>query len=897
MQEKHRNRSKYVWMAFVCLVAVMACNLPLLANNSSSGQLAPGPTVAFQEPAPGKAVALGEAFPVFVTATDPLGVSRIELWVGDALVLSQTAPEEQTAGVTPLVLSYSLVGTQPGTHAMVARAYNSVGVLGESLAVHITVSQGQASASESVAVQYIVQQGDTLESIAEATKHSEGAIQRANPGMGKQLNPGQPVVIPNVPGGQPPQQPPAQPPGAQIMPGLLPNQQGGLVEIAPGQMPQLAPSLFPDFQPPQNALNPSLSAPTSLTATASDCSVSLQWQDTTSGKAGFTIYRRRVPDQAAPQIVANVTTKTTSYVDKVPGPGKYEYAVEVSGALQFMPSDQNFIQQNMLAASRSAPVSVQVDPGAACITDPGSMKYVHIQIQDVILKHAGGKGVTGAALWYSVNDSPGRRVPANQGQYNPSGSWSFGDEVVPVSNSLLLNSGQNVIVKFWVSGLALSDNYPPMELGEAFNAHNPVDIDTKADNYYVADSKNFKVEYKIWIEDVQWTGNGTTRTIPAPENLRILRTTATSRVVTWDWNGDATSVDGYIFYKAYSCPGMDTQTYAPQMIAAPAKQTEIAFKSEPMGCVYRYQVSAFGRKGESAPSKPLDGDTEAAYGIAGVTLSEMKFNSLPDGKGGVKINFYVNQHQRETGAYWVQPGGYNLANWMMDGRRPHNAFGLPLGEKEFLTIGFAVSGVDNKGYIAQNSVCTGASILPPLSAWAQENWSTTIRSTDGACELTVNLTSQPPQATSSGGTVMPQADISIENLALIGSRVFAYIENNGPDDLPNNSLVLIGELGYRCQDKDEKMWCLGFYHPIRVQSNLPQWVHIDPRIDEIFRSMRLDDQGSWFYSPPKEGCDFGFFISYRHAGTYQSGDKPNFSDPDPGNDVLFMPAGRILPMK
>jgi len=217
MKVTRRKRNRYFLMILVCLV--LACNLPLFSQGEEDVQVVPGPMVAFQVPSPGKAVGLGEAFPVFVTASDPLGVSRIELWVGDALIMSQPAPEEQTAGVNPLVLNYSLVGAQPGTHSMVARAYNSAGVLGESLAVHVTVSQEQAAVSEPVQIDYVVQNGDTLESIAGATHQSVGAIQQANPGIGN-LKPGQHVAVPNAPGGGQQQAQPAQPPaGAQMLPG------------------------------------------------------------------------------------------------------------------------------------------------------------------------------------------------------------------------------------------------------------------------------------------------------------------------------------------------------------------------------------------------------------------------------------------------------------------------------------------------------------------------------------------------------------------------------------------------------------------------------------------------------------------------------------------------------
>jgi LysM repeat protein len=894
MKVIRRKGNRFFLLILVCLIVITACNMPFLSQNTSIEKAVPGPAVAFQTPSPGSSVVLNEAFPVFVVASDPLGVSRIELWVGDALVLSQPAPKDQTAGVNPLVLNYSLVGAQPGTHAMIARAYNSAGVLGESLAVHVTVLQLAAS-SDPVQIDYVVQNGDTLESIADATHQSVGAIQQANPGIGN-ITPGQHVAIPNKPGGGQQQAQPSNPPaGAQILPGLLPNQAGGAVSIAAGQDNQLAPgqmvpNLFPGFQPPQNALNPSLVPPTALTAKATDCTVALQWQDNSAGKDGFAIYRRRVPDDPAPKIVANLKVNTTSFSDTVPGPGKYEYSVEQFGNLQFMPPDQDFIQQDMLAAARSAPVSVEVKPSAACIANPDRMKHVHIEIQNVTLTQAVGDSRVGAAVWYSINGSPGRRVPDSQGLYLPDGGWIPKEEVVPVSGIQFLNSDQPIIVKFWAAG---TDNsvgaQPPVELGEAINSHLPADISAKVDNFYVAKNKIFKVEYKIWIEDTKWTGNGTTTAIPTPYDLRVKRTTATSRVLTWDWLGDSSAVDGFILYKAYSCPGMDTQIYSPQMLAGRIQEAEVAFKSEPMGCVYQYKVSAFDRRGESPASEPLVGSTEAEYGIAGVTLSEIKFNSLPNGAEAVKIEFYVNQQHRETNARWVYRGTFDLKNWIFDGRQPHNSFGLPLGKKEFLTIGFAVSGVSDSGHVSQNSGCSGAAILPPLSVWKKDNWSTVVRSSDGSCEVTVNLTSQPPQSTSTGKVVMPQADIAIGGVSLIGNKVFALVENRGPDPLVNNSIYLIAAPGFQCRDGREihLVWWDG--RKVSIQSNLPQWTYIAKSIDIDFADREIFQK--------KEGCELGLFVMAIPPENEQKGETPNFSDRERDNNTLFVPFDRILPMK
>jgi hypothetical protein len=430
------------------------------------------------------------------------------------------------------------------------------------------------------------------------------------------------------------------------------------------------------------------------------------------------------------------------------------------------------------------------------------------------------------------------------------------------------------------------------DAGETYTAHKPADITVNDGKTYSVENDKYKIVYKIWIEDLKWTGQGTTTKIPAPTNLRVKRTTTNSRVVTWDWNGEITSIDGFLLYKSYSCPGMDTQVFAPQMIQAPQKEAEIQFRKEPMGCLYRYQVSAYGRIGESDLSNKLEGDTEAAYALAWVTFKELKINDMPHGPGGVKLRLYANHLQRVSDVYWVKEGSYALNAWNLDGRRPHTGLGLALAEKEFMTIGFSVSGVDHQGFVAQGSVCKGAGILPPVDAWAQTDWTYTVRSPGGTCELVVELSGQKPQATSSGGIVHPNADITVTKVERIGNKVFAYIENNGPDDLPNNrigfsvSWFKVLPSGYTQvtgHRYDNDFW---------VQSNLPQWIHLADELDTFLETDCKLSSGN-----PLSDCSYILYVPLWPYGKFQDPKKPNFTDPNPDNDQFYQPFGVIGIMK
>jgi len=339
---------------------------------------------------------------------------------------------------------------------------------------------------------------------------------------------------------------------------------------------------------------------------------------------------------------------------------------------------------------------------------------------------------------------------------------------------------------------------------------------------------------------------------------------------------------------------MDTQIYAPQMIPKKEKEATITLKSEPMGCAYRYQVSAYGRAGESAPSNALTGNTAEAFALAGITFKELKINKMPHGPGGAQIKLFANQIRRVSDAYWVKEGSYALNAWMLSGRRPHNALGLVLAEQENITISFSVSGVDPQGYVAQDSICKGAITIPPVSTWQQSDSTQTIKSSRGDCELVIELSGKQPQATSSssGQVVHSNADVTINQVARIGSKVFAYIENQGPDDLPNNRIrFAVG--WYKILPGGGTQVTGNYYvHDLWVQSNLPQWVYLDEALDKF-----LERECKLFQGGKLSDCEYILFVPQWAYGTYLDPKSPNFTDPNPKNDDYYKPFETIEIMK
>lgn len=870
----------------------------------------PGPDVAFQQPAPDTQIAVGESFDVFVIASDGLGVVRLDLWVDDTLVLSQSSPLEE--GITPLILNYGMVGAEAGSYSMVARAYNSLGALGESMAVQVTVSETQVNQPEDQQVIYIAQQGDTVQSVAAATNQSASQIQNMNPGINNNLNPGQPVVVHAPPqlGGQGPAQmgalpnpaaPPPQvprmgvlpnpiPPGAVIgqllPPGSLVQNQGGIQD---GQSAQMIPSLFPEFKPPElKNLPADIKAPESLGIKQTDCKVTLTWVDKSNGETGYAIYRRPKPGQPSAQLVKILPPNTTSYVDQVPVPGEYEYAVEAMGeeikdiisgqvAIDVLSADQLAaagIQQNMLITSRSAPISYFIQPSAACMPDPDGFKYIYFQPLEV---NVTDPDIIKLGLWYSINDSPARRIPANEGSYRIPGAWSSDKEVLPLPAALVLNPDQQLIVKIWAIGESLDafyNNDPRPDLGNIFVSHKLADL-LRHKSAYQGKNDQFSVKYNIWIDDIKWTGKGTTSTIPAPTNLRHVNITDTSRVIAWEWNGNSKDIDGFILYRSYSCPGRESEIRAPQMITASKKEREILFINEPVGCAYRYQVSAYSRAGESAPSNALDGYSQRRAVYASINFKSLTINAIPGGgTAQAQIELYVNHYYFRSDRLAVKPSTLNLEQVSQFGKNVHSISYAGFGVNESLTLGFSVSGIDKDGFRMPGSICQGEYYFPPISRI--DLISETLHAKSGDCDLTVSIKSYTEVMSAEisqkfTAVGRPVADIAITEIGRIGNSLYGKIENNGPDVLSNHRIYIRTRWAHpNYPDMDD--YEPGVTQVIWVQDSLPMWVYLGKTIkDKDF----VNFYGIWVEVSP----------SAKWGGVSASDEELySFSDPNPANN-------------
>jgi len=125
----HRQYVLAGLVAVTYVLALLACTLPGL------GTVGGKPTVNIIAPAAGTQVRIGETVTVQALTVDSLGIARVELWVYDTLVGTQSLPQP----VSTYQAALTWVADSPGSQVLLVRAYNTVGVASDPAAVKVTV--------------------------------------------------------------------------------------------------------------------------------------------------------------------------------------------------------------------------------------------------------------------------------------------------------------------------------------------------------------------------------------------------------------------------------------------------------------------------------------------------------------------------------------------------------------------------------------------------------------------------------------------------------------------------------------------------------------------------------------------------------------------------------------
>jgi hypothetical protein len=169
-----------IWFAFL-----------LISNNvQAKKDFDSRPLVLIHTPQNHDQVETGAAVLIHASARQQKGLRALELWVDDTLVAKHEVPEGKTT--TSMTLSEDWIPNQAGDHLLIARATSINGVQGQA-----TIVIGAEKRSEENQWMYQVEEGDSIESIAESFDMSPEELAELNPDLeGGDLSVGDELIIP-----------------------------------------------------------------------------------------------------------------------------------------------------------------------------------------------------------------------------------------------------------------------------------------------------------------------------------------------------------------------------------------------------------------------------------------------------------------------------------------------------------------------------------------------------------------------------------------------------------------------------------------------------------------------------------------------------------------------------
>jgi hypothetical protein len=747
-----------IGLALLSIVLVAAAAVgyfyiyPTYFQSQASGEypLNTGPEVTLQEPLPGTQFQQGDSFLVFVTARDEEGVNRIDLWVNDQLVASQSSPGNE--GLNPFSLHHGMSADEPGRYMMVARAFNPSGEMGESLTINIEVADQTAAEPTPDSAVYIAEEGDTIEKIASKSNNSAGGIQNANPGIKNPVKPKRKVNVNNPPDQKKPDPPkkgagvnPLPSGAADILPGFLP---GSLPSIKIAEM--LPAKTFPDKDSINLLPGFKLEDPDPLKAVPTgECKVALTWKEI-KNEDGYRIYRQ-ITGEIKPREIKSPGPNVGNLVDTVPGPAIYEYkVVAYSGSgIQAQTSSSNFAQADVpeTPKCKSLPLYKQI------IFQPISFYPTSKNIP------LGSIKVDIGNFWNRIY-----RIPTNQSKFFPVGELGSQYKLTwPAPENIYLSDDSETILKIIGTGGDPSkggnNNPAPIELKYFYANHDKNDLtapDSK-DKIWTGKAEGFNLWYKVWIEDWMWTNKSFSNTIPSPKNLRFGQgSNPDYRYLDWDFDKDYENrIDGFILYRKYNCPGKNEQIKFPQPIVRYVRTGSFKKSTEPVGCSCTFQVSAYGPEGESKPSEPQKEKcyTESPSDSLEVTFSDLtieksKINN-PTGAAASEIYIFANEYSRRSARMLLEGKKYSLEDIPLDGQEENNSVIVGMAPDDSLKLGFYISDIcQSKDLVIKKSGQT----------WQGFDQGHTIESPGGFCKVTVNITDR-----ASGPAPIPGAGPQIKS--------------------------------------------------------------------------------------------------------------------------------------
>jgi hypothetical protein len=131
-------------IVIVVLILTFAGLTAWLLTRNRVQETATTPSVFIQSPVAGSQVQVNQPLVVSVTASDPNGVTRVELWVGGNVVDQQQSAVAEGQPTFPVTLRWT--PTVAGSFTLEVRAYNRLGIASAPTTVMITVVGQQGAA-------------------------------------------------------------------------------------------------------------------------------------------------------------------------------------------------------------------------------------------------------------------------------------------------------------------------------------------------------------------------------------------------------------------------------------------------------------------------------------------------------------------------------------------------------------------------------------------------------------------------------------------------------------------------------------------------------------------------------------------------------------------------------
>ncbi|MEA3326145.1 MAG: LysM peptidoglycan-binding domain-containing protein [Chloroflexota bacterium] len=169
------KKRKYLFIILICVgLCVLVFAVYLLVRHSKT-EYSP-PLVLIQDPVNKEEVPVGRGVLIHATADDQDGLVEFELWVDDELISRKEVNPDKA--VEKLVISAAWMPYPQGEHLIIARAKTVDGDSGQASIIVTAVEQ----TVEQTPV-YVVQPGESLESIAEAHGMTEEEVVELNEGL------------------------------------------------------------------------------------------------------------------------------------------------------------------------------------------------------------------------------------------------------------------------------------------------------------------------------------------------------------------------------------------------------------------------------------------------------------------------------------------------------------------------------------------------------------------------------------------------------------------------------------------------------------------------------------------------------------------------------------------